>query len=110
MSLESLQAFFSTDNNQPIETIKQDKQSQDKPILTASIKINNKNRELYFKMADNINKSEKLRIELTKGIKDHKPIDDLLLIALECISLMTGDKAWHRQNVKYLKDKGYNIP
>jgi hypothetical protein len=105
MSLDHLEAFFSQENNKPIESIKETQSDQDKPILTASIKIDSKNRELYFKMANSINKSERLRGELTKGIKDHKPVDDLLLIALECISLMIDDKTFYNQNIENLKGR-----
>ena len=105
MSLDHLEAFFSKENNKPIESIKETQSDQDKPILAASIKIDSKNRELYFKMVDSINKSERLRVELTKGIKDNKPVDDLLLLALECISLMTGDKLFYNQNMQNLKGR-----
>lgn len=105
MSLESLQAFFSEDNSQPIGNIDKQVKKPSKAVLTGSIERQRKERELYYKLADNIKKSERLRAELTKGIKNNKPIDQLLLISLECIYLMTGDIAAYKQNIENLEDR-----
>lgn len=69
------------------------------------ININNKEISRYKEIGDNIIKSEKLRAKLTKGIKADDPIDDLLLIAIECIGLMTGDKVFTKQNIENLESR-----
>ena|SRR5664279_1201822 len=61
--------------------------------------------------AERIRVSERLRIEITKGLKSGSNPSNILLTALECISLMTGDKLFYEQNMKALnenrKQKGY---
>ena len=106
MGLEHLQALFGADNSEPIQEPKKEVKEQYSPILTAHIQRDNKARELYFKMADNINKSEKLRVEITKGIKRNDPIDELFIAALKCISLMTGDEVFYNQNISNLEGRG----
>ena len=104
MSIEHLKAFFSEDNNKPIEPIKKRKQNEFKPILTASVERERQSIERYNEIGENIKKSERLRAELIKGAT-HEPIGELLLTALECISLMTGDKTWYKQNIEHLKGR-----
>lgn len=105
MSLDHLQAFIREGNNEVIEEHQEEERNEPKPILTASIERERQSIERYNEIGENIIKSERLRAELTKGAKDHKPIDDLLLIALECISLMTGDKTWYKQNIEHLQGR-----
>lgn len=98
MSLQDLQAFFGEDKGntkvKPIEAPTGDK----KPILTGTIVREQESRELYHKLGENIRKSERLRAKITHDIKDNVSSDDLLLTALECISLMTGDTVFLNQN------------
>lgn len=105
MSLDHLQAFFSEGNKESIQEHREEVKEAHKPILTASMELESKSRVLYKELAANINKSEKLRIKLSKDIKNNEPIDDLLLIALECISLMTGDNTWYKQNIEHLEGR-----
>lgn len=105
MSLDHLQALFSGDNKQPIEEHKEHTKEPTDLILTRHIERDKNTQELYFQMADSIKKSEELRIKLTKGIKDHTPTDDLLLIAIECISLMIDDKTYYQLNTNNLKGR-----
>lgn len=57
------------------------------------------------KQAENIRKSEHLRCEIYKGVKAGADHTTLLLMALECISSMTGDTVFYRQNADYIKAK-----
>ncbi|MGI6227202.1 MAG: hypothetical protein ACOYJ1_13210 [Peptococcales bacterium] len=95
MSLEALKMFFSEDNTKSKESIKQDTNKPIKTILTAHIEIDKRNREAYKVIAENIKKSEHLKIEINKGIQAGQPIYKLLLKSIECISLMTGDKIFY---------------
>ncbi len=103
MSLSHLQSFFSEVQAEPIEEHREEVQEPNKVILTAHIDRDKRNRELYKEMSSNINKSEKLRMEINKEIKANAPNKDILLMALKCISLMTGDKTFYRQNIEHLK-------
>lgn len=60
---------------------------------------------LYKDQAERIRVSERLRIEITKGLNNGKDPSSILLTALECISLMTGDKLFYEQNMKVLNGK-----
>lgn len=102
MSLEHLQAFFSEDNNKSIQEYLKEDRKQSNPILTAHIQREKRSRELYFKVADNIKRSEYLRSKITKDIKAARPKEDILLMAIECIGLMTGDMVFYNQNIKEL--------
>lgn len=58
-------------------------------------------KDVIKKTADNIKKSEKLRIEINKDIARGTDHTKILCKALECIALMTGD-AIFKQNIKKL--------
>lgn len=105
MSLDHLKAFLREGNTESIQQPQEHKQKTHKPILTASIERERQSLERYKEIGENIIKSERLRAELTKGIRAETPIDDLLLMALECISLMTGDKTWYKQNIEHLEGR-----
>lgn len=53
---------------------------------------------------NNIKKSQFLRAEINKDIKENKDYKDILLKAIECISKMTGDKLFYIQNEAALKE------
>jgi hypothetical protein len=55
------------------------------------------------KQCENIRKSEHLRCKIYKGVKQGVDIEALLIDAIECISLMTGDTVFYTQNVRILK-------
>lgn len=105
MGLEHLKAFFSEENNQPIEEHQEEVKRQDKPILTASIERDKRINERYKEIGDNIKESERLRAKITKDINNNKPIDEILYTTLECIGNMTGDFTFTRQNIKNLKGR-----
>ena len=46
---------------------------------------------IYSKQATDIRRSEQARHRLIKGWTDKEPAETLLLVAVECISYMTGD-------------------
>lgn len=102
MSLEHLNLFFSEEENKSIQEPQEEEIKEYSPILTAHIERDKKSRALYFEMADNIKESEKLRSRITKDIKAARPKEDILLMAIECIGLMTGDKVFYNQNIKEL--------
>ena len=105
MSLDALKAFFSEDNTTPKETPKEDKKEQHTPILTARIEREKKSLELFRYLQDNIKKSERLRCKINKDVKAGADIFDLLIDAIKCISLMTGDTVFYEQNIKALKER-----
>ena len=105
MSLDHLQAFIRQGNQEVIEEHQEEERNEPKPILTARIERERQSIERYKEISENIRKSERLRADISKGIKNNEPIDDLLLIALECISLMTGDNTWYKQNIEHLEGR-----
>ncbi len=105
MSLEALKSFFSEGNTGPGAKVKEDKQKPISPILTGHIEREKQSRELLFYLADNIKKSEQLRIKINKDFIAGVPREAILKDCLECISLMTGDKVFYNQNIKYIKDR-----
>ena len=105
MSLDHLQAFFSEGNKESIQEHRKEVKEAHKPILTASIERERQSRERYHEVGENIKKSEQLRTEILKGVKENRSIDDLLLISLECIYQMTGDKVFYNQSINKLKGR-----
>jgi len=57
----------------------------------------------YKKQQENVKKSERLRAEVNKSIQAGEPVYKVLLKAIECISLMTGDKVFYNMNKDYLQ-------
>ena len=57
----------------------------------------------YKKQQENIKKSERLRAEINKDIQAGEPIYKVLLKAIECISLMTGDRVFYDINKNNLQ-------
>ena len=57
-----------------------------------------KARSAYNYYAENIRKSEQLRASINKGIAAGQDVTELLLMALECIALMTNEPFFYRQN------------
>ena len=52
-----------------------------------------------------ISKAGQLMNEITKGVQSGENTEDLLLKAIECISLTTGDKVFYEINKDKLKNK-----
>lgn len=105
MSLEHLQAFLREGNEGTIQVDHKEDTKPSRAILTASIVREQESRARYNEIGENIKKSERLRAELTKGIKNNEPVDDLLIVSLKCISLMTGDEVWYKQNKATLESR-----
>ena len=57
----------------------------------------------YKKQQEHIKKSEQLRAEINKNIQAGEPVYKVLLKAIECISLMTGDKTFYDMNKENLQ-------
>ena len=57
----------------------------------------------YKKQQENVKKSERLRAEVNKSIQAGEPVYKVLLKAIECISLMTGDKVFYDMNKSNLQ-------
>lgn len=55
-------------------------------------------RDIYKKYQENILKSGVLRTDITKGIQEGQDPYNLLLKAIECISLMTSDSLFYTMN------------
>lgn len=105
MSLDHLYDFFSESNDKDIQEHEQEETKSTQPILTARNELNEKSKVVYEELSENIRISEELRREITKGIKNNRSIDDLLKDSLKCISLMTNDKIFYKQNVEKLEDR-----
>ena len=105
MSLEHLQAFLREGNNKTIQEHQEEERNEPKPILTGSIARERQSIERYNEIGENIKKSERLRAKITKGIRAGDHTDTLLLIAIECIGLMTGDTVFIKQNIENLESR-----
>lgn len=57
----------------------------------------------YKAQQENIRKAGQLRAEINKGVKAGEPVYKLLLKAVECISLMTGEKLFYDMNKENLQ-------
>ena len=67
--------------------------------------------EVYAAHQDAIRKAGQLTNEITKGIQAGQNPLNLLLKAIKCISLMTGDNLFYEQNKSDLKNiYGINMP
>jgi hypothetical protein len=62
-----------------------------------------KNLTISQEIAQNINKSQHLRAEINKDITAGADTHSILLKALKCIELMTGDSLFYNVNVKKLE-------
>jgi len=58
---------------------------------------------VYKEHQENIKQAEQLRTEINKGVQAGEPVFKLLLKAIECISLMTGDKLFYDMNKSNLQ-------
>lgn len=63
-----------------------------------------KARIIFIEYQDNIKRSEMLRGEIAKGIQNGEEARETLKKAVECISLMTGDKAFFITNTRRLNE------
>lgn len=100
MGLEALKSY----------AIAQDFKEKPKPqkasgILTAHLEREKQSQELFKKVADNIRLSETLRCKINKDIQAGADTYSLLLDAIKCISLMTGDTVFYNQNIKILEGR-----
>jgi len=57
----------------------------------------------YKEHQENIKRAGQLRAEINKGVQAGEPVYRLLLKAIECISLMTGDKLFYDMNKNNLQ-------
>lgn len=57
----------------------------------------------YKEQQENIRRAGQLRTDINKGVQAGEPIYKLLLKAIECISLMTGEKLFYDMNKKNLQ-------
>ena len=58
---------------------------------------------VYKEHQENIKRAEQLRTDINKGVQAGEPVYKILLKAIECISLMTGDKVFYDMNKDYLQ-------
>lgn len=105
MALEALKAYAEAQKQQSNNKPKQTNPEPVNKVLTAQMKREKQSWELYKKMADNIRLSESLRCKINKDIRAGADIFDLLIDAIKCISLMTGDDLFCEQNIKALKER-----
>jgi len=103
MALEALKAYAEAQKQQGNSKEPQPSPEPVNRVLTAQMEREKQSWELYKKVADNIRLSESLRCKINKDVKAGEPIYKLLLKAIECISLMTGDKLFYDMNKDYLQ-------
>ena len=103
MALEALKAYAEAQKQQSNSKPKQTNPEPVNKVLTAQMEREKQSWELYKKMADNIRRAGQLRAEINKGIQAGEPVFKLLLKAIECISLMTGDKLFYDMNKSNLQ-------
>lgn len=102
MSLDHLYDFFNEGNNETVPKDKQEEQQAIQPILTARNELETKSRAVYEELSENIKVSEKLRQDITKSINAGQDKEAILKKCLKCISLMTGEKLFYKQNINKL--------
>lgn len=99
---------FSSIDNLPNKVIENKVQKDSvKPSKKYMTQVKNKKKEEKWinKQCEYIKESESLRGKITKGILLGEDIKVLLLSAIECIYLMTGDTAFYNQNKKNIDEK-----
>lgn len=107
MSLEVLKAYSKEQQNQA-ENIPFPGKPKMKPqnvVLTAHMELEQKRLELYRHVQENIRKSSQLRSKINKDIQAGANHYSVLLDAIQCISLMTGDTVFYEQNIKVLEER-----
>lgn len=101
------------------EPIKKEIKEQNKPkkidtgsdnlILERQAKEQQKKTEFHAAIMkeyqENIRRSQHIRAEINKDIKQGKDPKAILIKAIECISLLTGDKLFYNQNKAALEEK-----
>jgi len=100
MGLEALREYAKGQQSQQQD---EPKTEQKNAVLVAHMEREKSSRELYKKMADNIRRSELLRSKINKDVQAGADHYSLLVDALKCISLMTGDDLFYEQNIKALQ-------
>ena len=105
MALEALKAYSDTQKNQSNSIPPKTNKEPVNNILTANMEMEKHRLELYGKLADNIKVSEQLRCKINKDVKQGAEVFDLLIDAIKCISLMTGDTVFYEQNSKALRKR-----
>ncbi len=101
-----------------VQANKKDIEGEDKPKQYLMIEKEKEAHEnaarVYREYQDNTIKSGMLKSEILKGIQLGQDPYNLLLKAIECISLMTGDKLYYKQGKDDLQTiygaLGYNAP
>jgi len=58
---------------------------------------------VYKEHQENIKRAEQLRTDINKGVQAGEPVYKILLKAIECISLMTGDRVFYDMNKNNLQ-------
>ena len=58
---------------------------------------------VYKEHQENIKRAEQLRTDINKGVQAGEPVYKILLKAIECISLMTGDRVFYDMNKNKLQ-------
>lgn len=106
MGLEALKAYAVNQASKDFE----DKPNQpliepENKTLTAHIERDKQTWEYSKKQAENILKSERLRCKIYKDVKAGADTYSLLIDAIKCISLMTGDTVFYDQNIKELRER-----
>lgn len=103
MSLQALRAYSEAHNQEDDTELPKAIQEPVSPVLAANMDLNEKRHELYKKTAENIIKSELLRSKITKSMQARVDHGSVLMDALECIYLMTGDNVFYEQNKMLIK-------
>ena len=106
MGLEELLSFFNDSTEQEDSKPEVEQQDTRELILASSIERDRKAAETYKRMAHNIKQSERMRPKINKSVAAGDPKDKILEDCIKCISLMTGEDLFYKQNIKKLRDRG----
>ena len=106
MGLQELLNLFNDSNEQEATKPENEQQEDRELILADSIDRERKAALTYKRMAHNIKKSERLRAKINKSVAAGDPEDKILEDCIKCISLMTGEDLFYKQNIKKLRDRG----
>ena len=95
MALEALKAYAIAQTPKDIKEEPQRATEPESKTLTSYIKRDKQVWEYNKKQSENIIKSEHLRTKINRELIKGEDISLLFIEAIECISLMTGDKVFY---------------
>jgi len=103
MALEALKAYAAQMQNAK-EELQQPETEQASKALITHMERERQAAEYAKKQAEYIKLSERLRAKINKEVQQGADIYTILLDALQCIAVMTGDSVFYTQNIERLPE------